>query len=153
MSKPFTRSYPSHYEVKRLLHGLLQDGDQLRIARCMGASTSTVSRRFNPNDELQTGIGEMLREMCGISDANQKLFRTVRAYIEANFDSWESPIIGSDLATLVVTADKEGDDVIQTWAAGKSVHEQLEQVTEAMAALRAFMKALQQSEQAREARQ
>jgi hypothetical protein len=98
---------------------------------------SALSRRFSPNDERQSGIAEGLRELCGIAVTNPEAFRTIRAYVETMMDSWENPEKKTEcLPVLVIAANKESDDVIHAFVAGKPVIEQRKEIAEAIAALK-----------------
>lgn len=143
---------PNPREIATLVSDLLKHGDQEKVADALHITPSNLSRRLNPLDVNRLGLYEGLRELWAIAEVNPDAFSGLRVYVETLFDSWQKPATAiAPLPLLVIAADKEADDVIRSFVAGKPAHEQLAEVTQAITALRRVADALGQSGQLREA--
>jgi len=144
---------PNQHDTDRLLGDSLSHGDKTKLANLLGVSGSEICRQCNPEDPKQSFYYRFKRSMFWLkTQVNERAARIIVADFRADFESWDTPVVKPEsLAALVVAADREGDDVIQSWAEGKPLHEQIMHATEAIAALEKFREAARKAARIREA--
>ena len=128
---------PTQYEVKLLLDDVIPHGVRQQIAEELGVTEGDISRRFNPNDDRKCGIGEALRELIALKNADPQAFQTVRAFIDNTLNA-EDRGTSRDLSQLMGSVAKETADVVCAELEGKPAHIRRKEAVEAGAALRKY---------------
>lgn len=128
---------PTQYEVKILLSDIVPHGVMKLVAENLEVSEGDVSRRFNPNDDRKCGIGEGLRELIALKNADRKAFEIIRAFVENVLDS-EDRGTSRNLSQLMAEVVKQTGDVVCAEFENKAAHVKRKEAVEAGAALRLY---------------
>lgn len=135
---------PNQYDTERLLSDVLSHGDKAKLANFLGVSPSEICQQFNPEETKKSDYYRFKRMLFWLkTEINIEAARTIFADLHSSYDSWQKPSCKHEtLAALVVAADKEAGEVIQSWAANKPLHEQRKETVEAIAALQRHLEGL-----------